>query len=89
MSATTNPSVVHADSQGRIVLQNAMYDCYIVKVQKDGTISLTPNVNAKSFRISKKAYDMIESSMTNLKKGLVSEPITVPHIEDDDEDLRD
>ena len=39
--------------------------------------------------MSKRAYEMLESSLDNLKKGVVSEKIVIPKFDDNDEDLID
>lgn len=85
----TDPYDIEADAQNCIVIQNARFKSYQVEELTDGRIVLKPKGTGETFRMSKRAYEMLESSLDNLKKGVVSEKIVIPKFDDNDEDLID
>jgi hypothetical protein len=46
-----------------------------VREYKNGRIVLEPRELVKPFTVSRRTLKMMDSSMANLKKGIVSEPI--------------
>ena len=59
------------DTKKRLTLRGAKYDHYRVKEFKDGHIVLEPQVLVKPFEVSGRTLRMMDSSMANLKKGVV------------------
>ncbi|MGA2613170.1 MAG: hypothetical protein ABSG38_06945 [Spirochaetia bacterium] len=63
------------DVKKRLTLRGARYGHYHVKEFKDGRIVLEPREPVKPFSVSRRTLRMMDSSMANLKKGLVSGPV--------------
>ncbi len=63
------------DVKKRLILRGARYGHYHVKEFKDGRIMLEPRELVKPFSVSRRTLKMMDSSMANLKKGLVSDPV--------------
>ena len=63
------------DSKKRITLRNASYEYFHVEEYNDGRILLEPRELTKPLQISVNTLKMMDSSMENFNKGLVSEPI--------------
>jgi hypothetical protein len=63
------------DEKKRVVLRGAQHKYYEVQEKANGSILLTPKELVDIEPISKATMKMIESSMANLKKGIVSGPI--------------
>ena len=63
------------DSKKRIVIRGARHKHYLVREEPNGSIVLTPQKLVPDLIISKRTLAMIDTSMENLKKGIVSEPI--------------
>ena len=66
------------DMKKRLTLRGASYTHYHVREYKDGRIVLEPRELVKPFTVSRRTLKMMDSSMANLKKGIVSEPIDLP-----------
>lgn len=63
------------DVKKRLTLRGAQYGHYHVKEFQDGRIVLEPRELVKPFTVSRRTLKMMDSSMANMKKGLVSDPI--------------
>jgi hypothetical protein len=63
------------DVKKRLTLRGARYGHYHVSEYKDGRIVLEPRELVKPFIVSKRTLKMMDSSMANFKKGIVSDPI--------------
>lgn len=70
------------DTKKRLTLRGSSYDYYHVIEFPDGKIELRPRVLVEPFEVDKNTLNMIDKSMENLKKGLVSEPIDLSEFED-------
>ena len=66
------------DVKKRLTLRGAAYAHYHVREYGDGRIILEPRELVKPFTVSRRTLKMMDSSMENLKKGRVSEPIDLP-----------
>ncbi len=66
------------DMKKRLTLRGALYAHYHVSEYKDGRIVLEPRELVKPFTVSRRTLKMMDSSMANLKKDIVSEPINLP-----------
>lgn len=69
------------DAKKRLTLRGSSYDYYHVVEFPDGKIELRPRVLVEPFEIDKNTLDMIDKSVENLKKGIVSEPIDLSEFE--------
>ena len=74
MSKGKNSYDAKVDSKNRITLRNAKYDYYRVTEMADGSFVLYPRVLVDLSDIPEETLAMIESSMKNYKKGVVSDP---------------
>jgi hypothetical protein len=63
------------DVKKRLTLRGARYGHYHVSEYKDGRIMLEPRELVSPFSISKRTLKMMDASVANFKKGIVSEPI--------------
>lgn len=63
------------DSKRRATLSGAEYDHYHMKRYDDGTIVLEPRVLVHPDAISEDLLQMMDDSMENFRKGVVSEPV--------------
>lgn len=70
------------DSKKRITLRGAKYDYFHVEEFEDGRILLEPRVLAVPLHISENTFSMMDSAVSNLKKGKVSEAIDLSDFED-------
>ena len=70
------------DSKKRITLRNVSYEYFHVEEYDDGRILLEPRELTKPFQVSVRTLKMMDSSMENFNKGLVSEPIDLSAYED-------
>lgn len=70
------------DTKKRLTLRGSSYDYYHVIEFPDGKIELRPRVLVEPFEVDENTLNMIDKSMENLKKGLVSEPIDLSEFED-------
>ena len=59
----------------RITLRNAFYEYFHVEEYDDGRILLEPRELTKPFQVSVNTLKMMDTSMENFNKNLVSEPI--------------
>jgi hypothetical protein len=71
------------DVKKRLTLRGAQYGHYHVMEFKDGRIVLEPRELVKPFSVSRRTLKMMDSSMANLKKGVVSDPIDLSGIPDE------
>ena len=69
------------DNKKRLTIRGAKYDHYKVRELSDGKIELSPQVLIEADHLSENTLKMIETSVTNLKKGKVSEPIDLSKYE--------
>ena len=63
------------DVKKRLTLRGAKYGHYHVKEFQDGRIVLEPRELVKPFVVSRRTLKMMDSSVANLKKGLVGDSI--------------
>ena len=70
------------DSKKRITLRNVSYEYFHVEEYDDGRILLEPRELTKPFQVSVRTLKMMDSSMENFNKRLVSEPIDLSAYED-------
>lgn len=63
------------DAKKRVTLRNVLFDFYHIKEYDDGNILLEPRELVEPFSVSANTLSMLDSSMSNLKNGKVSEPI--------------
>ncbi len=63
------------DVKKRLTLRGARYGHYHVSEYKDGRIVLEPRELVKPFSVSRRTLKMMDSSVANFKKGVVSDPI--------------
>lgn len=63
------------DSKKRLSIRTNSYKYYHVKEYEDGYILLEPRVLVEPFSISDNTLQMLDSSVSNLKEGKVSETI--------------
>ncbi len=81
------------DTKKRITLRGSRYEYYHVVEFPNGKIELSPRELKEPFEISRETLQMMDLSMDNFKKGIVSEPLDFSHydfienmdIEDDEE----
>ena len=83
MPATTVRSYdAKIDSKKRITLRNVLYEYFHVEEYDDGRILLEPRELTKPLQVSANTLKMMDSSMENFNKRLVSEPIDLSAYED-------
>lgn len=63
------------DAKKRIRLRGSTYDYYHVVEFPDGKVELEPRTSMTEFTVSADTLHMIDASMENLKKGIVSEAV--------------
>lgn len=63
------------DSKKRITLRNASYKYFHIEEYDDSRILLEPRELTKLFQVSVNTLKMMDTSMENFNKSLVSEPI--------------
>jgi hypothetical protein len=68
------------DVKKRLTLRGARYGHYHVMEYKDGRIVLEPRELIKPFAVSRRAFKMMDRSMANLKRGVVSDPIDLSRV---------
>ena len=69
------------DVKKRITLRNSKYEYYHVQEFEDGRIMLEPRELVVPFEISQETLSMMDSAVTNLKNGKVSEPLDLTEFE--------
>ena len=69
------------DMKKRITLRNSKYEYYHVQEFEDGRIMLEPRELVVPFEISQATLSMMDSAMSNLKNGKVSEPVDLSEFE--------
>ena len=73
--ATVRTYDTKIDMKKRITLRNSKYEYYHVQEFEDGRIMLEPRELVIPPEISQTTVSMMDSAMTNLKNGKVSEPV--------------
>lgn len=63
------------DTKKRVTIRGAKYDNYRVLEYSDGTIVLEPRVLVAPFEVSRNTLEMMDSAITNIKKGKASSPV--------------
>ena len=63
------------DNKKRLTIRGAKFSHYKVRELSDGKIELSPQVLIETDQISENTLEMIDKSVTNLKRGQVSAPI--------------
>jgi hypothetical protein len=66
------------DAKKRMTLRGAAFGHYHVREYGDGRIVLEPRELVRPITVSRRTLKMMDTSMENLKKGRVSEPIDIP-----------
>lgn len=69
------------DMKKRITLRNSKYEYYHVQEFEDGRIMLEPRELTIPFEISESTLKMMDSAVTNLKAGNISEPVDLSEFE--------
>lgn len=70
-----NTYTAHTDSKKRLTLRKSQYEYYDVKEFENGCLILEPKKLVTPEGISKKSLEIMEESISNMKKGKVSAPI--------------
>ncbi|MBQ9009115.1 MAG: hypothetical protein IJ088_07295 [Clostridia bacterium] len=70
------------DSKKRLTLRGALFEYYHVTELESGSIMLEPRELTAPFQISTKSLEMMDSSVRNLKKGIISEAIDLSEFGD-------
>jgi hypothetical protein len=68
------------DVKKRLTLRGARYGHYHVMEYKDGRIVLEPREPVQPFAVSRRTLKMMDRSMANLKRGVVSDPIDLSRV---------
>ncbi|MCX7038345.1 MAG: hypothetical protein NT005_04340 [Spirochaetes bacterium] len=68
------------DVKKRLTLRGARYGHYHVMEYKDGRIVLEPRELVNPFAVSRRTLKMMDRSMANLKRGVVSDPIDLSRV---------
>jgi hypothetical protein len=68
------------DMKKRLTLRGARYGHYHVMEYKDGRIVLEPRELVEPFAVSRRTLKMMDRSMANLKRGVVSDPIDLSRV---------
>jgi hypothetical protein len=71
------------DVKKRLTLRGARYGHYHVMEYKDGRIVLEPRKLLKPFAVSPRTLKMMDRSVANLKRGVVSDPIDLSRVVDE------
>ena len=79
--ATVRTYDTKIDMKKRITLRNSKYEYYHVQEFEDGRIMLEPRELVIPPEISQTTVSMMDSAMTNLKNGKVSEPVDLKEAE--------
>ena len=69
------------DSKKRITLRNALFEYFHVEEYDDGRILLEPRELTAPFQVSAQTLAMMDSAITNLKTGKVSDAIDLSEFE--------
>ena len=75
MEAVLKTYDARLDSKKRITIRNPKYEYYHVVEQDNGVVVLEPRELVDPLTISKRTLESMEEDASNLKKGIVSEPI--------------
>ena len=70
------------DSKKRLTLRETPFEYYHVEHFADGRIMLEPRELVEPARVSARTLEMMDRSMDNLKKGIVSEPVDLSDFEE-------
>ena len=70
------------DSKKRVTIRGESYEYYHISEYEDGTITMAPRVLREPFTISANTLAMIDSSIENVKKGIVYGPVDLSDFED-------
>ena len=65
------------DNKKRLTIRGSKYDYYHVEEFTNGTLVLIPRVLVEPNEVSENTFHMMDKSMKNLKKGVVSKPIDI------------
>ncbi|OGV68930.1 MAG: hypothetical protein A2283_16795 [Lentisphaerae bacterium RIFOXYA12_FULL_48_11] len=71
-TAVLNQYTAHLDTKKRLTIRGALSEFFSVKVFTDGHVVLEPRVLIDPNVISKKALRMMDQSVANMKKRVVS-----------------
>jgi len=63
------------DSKKRMTIKNPDFEYYQVNIFDDGNILLEPKVLVDAHEVSANSLNMMDRSISNLKKGKVSKPV--------------
>jgi hypothetical protein len=70
------------DSKKRLTLRNANFEYFHVQEMSDGIIILEPRELTAPFQVSANTLSMMDESVSNMKKGVVSEAIDLSAFEE-------
>ena len=70
------------DSKKRVTIRGVAYEYYHITEYDDGTITMSPRVLREPFTISENTLAMVDSSMENVKKGIVYGPVDLSDFEE-------
>lgn len=75
MEAVIKTYNAKVDSKKRVTLRGTVFQFYQVSELANGSILLEPRELAIPFEISQNSLEMMDESVENMKKGIVSEPV--------------
>ena len=75
MQAAIREYDAKVDSKKRMLLRNAAFDYYHVEEYADGRIILEPRELTVPFQVSENTLSMMDASVENISKGVVSAAI--------------
>ncbi|MBR5421521.1 MAG: hypothetical protein IK115_10265 [Lachnospiraceae bacterium] len=82
MSVAVREYDAKIDSKKRLTLRNTFFEYFHVQEMSDGVIILEPRELTAPFRVSSNTLSMMDESVNNLKKGMVSEAIDLSAFEE-------
>ena len=81
MSVAVREYDAKIDSKKRLTLRNAIFEYFHVQEMSDGTIILEPRELTVPFQVSANTLSMMDESVSNMKKGVVSEVVDLSAFE--------
>ena len=82
MSVAVREYDAKIDSKKRVTLRNAHFEYYHILEMSDGVIILEPRELTAPFQVSSNTLSMMDESINNMKKGIVSEAIDLSAFEE-------
>ncbi len=81
MSVAVREYDAKIDSKKRLTLRNAIFEYFHVQEMSDGTIILEPRELTVPFQVSANTLSMMDESVSNMKKSVVSEVVDLSAFE--------